>query len=315
MTRSTRWTTSSPGSRQLLAGGAVEWQSRAGDARFDYEREVDRDTRNFVSERMALSATIRPLTGWSLTGGAEYDIARGWWGSADLTLRHSAKWFGGSVGVRRYRPYFDLWTLWGVFSPITVLGRQRIALGIADARPDPPRRRRALLVSRRRSGNPAARRGNRRLALERGGSYSISSARQPRRGLSGRLRTRRGLQGPGRKPQRAGRPALTVTAEAGHLDRPLEFRAEDPALTWYGFPSISERPNDSGSASVRPATMRIASDPMPRASTGPRPGSAPSLSWLFGSSADRLPAAGCPTRGTAMSRGPDRPRRGPRDPG
>ena len=71
--------------------------ARWSDARLDYEREVDRDTRNFVSERMAFSATLRPLFGWSLTGGADYDLARGLWGSADLSL--PASLFQATVDV------------------------------------------------------------------------------------------------------------------------------------------------------------------------------------------------------------------------
>ncbi len=107
-----------PRQRQLVVGTGVEWLADLVDVRAEYQREVDRDTRNFVSERAALSATFRPLVGWSLTGGTEYDFARGWFGTSELTLRHGRDGIGGAVGVRRYRPYFDLWTLWGVFSPV-----------------------------------------------------------------------------------------------------------------------------------------------------------------------------------------------------
>ena len=40
-----------PQSRQIVAGGAVGYQGRLWNARLDYQREVDQDTRNFVSER------------------------------------------------------------------------------------------------------------------------------------------------------------------------------------------------------------------------------------------------------------------------
>ena len=86
-----------PRRRQILAGAAVEWHGPIVDARLDYEREVDRDPRNFVSERAALSAALRPIAGWSLAGGADYDFAWGWWGSADLTLRYSRPRFGARL--------------------------------------------------------------------------------------------------------------------------------------------------------------------------------------------------------------------------
>jgi len=107
-----------PREHQLVAGANGGWRSTLGDVRVEYQREVDRDTRNFVSERVALSASVRPLIGWRLSGGAEYDIARGWWGTADARLAYSHRRWGASAGVRRYRPYFDLWTIWGVFSPV-----------------------------------------------------------------------------------------------------------------------------------------------------------------------------------------------------
>ncbi|HXG45037.1 MAG TPA: hypothetical protein VNJ71_09815 [Gemmatimonadales bacterium] len=107
-----------PRERQLVAGANAAWQFSRGDLRVEYQREVDRDTRNFVAERVALSTDLRPHAGWRLTGGAEYDLARGFWGSSDLELAYGRRRWGAAAGVRRYRPYFDLWTLWGVFSPV-----------------------------------------------------------------------------------------------------------------------------------------------------------------------------------------------------
>ena len=48
-----------PRSRQILFGAAVGWRASAADVRFDYQREVDRDTRHFWSERVALSGATR----------------------------------------------------------------------------------------------------------------------------------------------------------------------------------------------------------------------------------------------------------------
>ncbi|HEY3219820.1 MAG TPA: hypothetical protein VGJ80_03740 [Gemmatimonadales bacterium] len=107
-----------PGKRQLLVGAEVGWSGRIGDVRGEYLREVDPRTDYFVSERVGFAAVIRPVVRWSVTGGADYDLAAGWWGSAEASLSYAARAVTGAFGVRRYRPHFDLWTIWGAFSPV-----------------------------------------------------------------------------------------------------------------------------------------------------------------------------------------------------
>ncbi len=107
-----------PSERQLLVGVKAGWSGRLGDFRGEYLREVDPRTDYFVSERVGFSGVVRPSPGWSVTGGADYDLAAGWWGSAEATLGYANRDVAGSLGVRRYRPHFDLWTIWGAFSPV-----------------------------------------------------------------------------------------------------------------------------------------------------------------------------------------------------
>ncbi len=107
-----------PGQRQLLLGADAGWSGQIADVRAEYLREVDPRTDYFVSERLGLSAVVRPVARWTVTGGADYDLAAGWWGSADAAVGYAARTATGSLGLRRYRPHFDLWTIWGAFSPV-----------------------------------------------------------------------------------------------------------------------------------------------------------------------------------------------------
>ena len=107
-----------PRRRQLVAGGAIGWSGRRGDLRLDYQREVDRESRQFAAERAAISGELRPVERWSLAAGLEYDLANTWFGSADAVLRYASPRITAAVGVRQYRPHFDLWTIWGAFSPV-----------------------------------------------------------------------------------------------------------------------------------------------------------------------------------------------------
>ncbi len=104
--------------RSLTAGAALDWRSHWADLRAEYLREVDRSTHFFSSERAALSAGLRPMGHVSLTGATEYDLAQGWWGSSEVFLRFVDRRFTADAGVRRYRPHFDLWTIWGAFAAV-----------------------------------------------------------------------------------------------------------------------------------------------------------------------------------------------------
>lgn len=104
--------------RHLTAGATLGWRSRWADVRAEYRREVDPSVDLFISERTALTTVLRPVARVTLTGGAEYDLAQGWWGTSDFFARYHDARLSVDAGVRRYRPYFDLWTIWGAFSPV-----------------------------------------------------------------------------------------------------------------------------------------------------------------------------------------------------
>lgn len=277
-----------PRQRQWLLGAAVEWQRGPVDARVDYLREVDRDTRNFVSERAAISASLRPAKGLTLAGGAEYDFSYGWWGNSDLSLRYGRKEGGATVGVRRYRPYFDLWTIWGVFSPVPYTavngtvwlnpvqgltlraGGERYDYDNADAS--------SPLVSEETTGW----RWNAGLNASLASTLSLDGGYHFEFGP--------GAASQGGDGALSWRPVakLTLTAEGGHLVRPLEFREEDPALTWYGL-----------ALDIRPTQRLRFTVAGTRYEENRRRGDASSVDWsqtrlragvsyLFGSGADEL---------------------------
>ncbi|HET8712359.1 MAG TPA: hypothetical protein VFM23_01600 [Gemmatimonadales bacterium] len=107
-----------PTRRQLMLGMSAGWSGARADVRAEYLREVDPRSDYFVSERVGLAAVVRPAPAWSLIGGADYDLAAGWWGSAEANVRYATEAVAASLGARRYRPHFDLWTIWGAFSPV-----------------------------------------------------------------------------------------------------------------------------------------------------------------------------------------------------
>jgi hypothetical protein len=104
--------------RHLTAGATLGWRTRRADLRAEYRREVDPSVDFFISERTALTAVVRPADRVTVTGGTEYDLAQGWWGTSDLFIRYGDTRLNADAGVRRYRPFFELWTIWGAFSPV-----------------------------------------------------------------------------------------------------------------------------------------------------------------------------------------------------
>jgi hypothetical protein len=111
-----------PRQRQVVAGAAVGWNHRRGSTRLEYQREVDPRSDYFVSERAALAGTVRLPARLVLDAGVEYDMAQAAWGSADASIRISDRAFTAAAGFQRYRPHFELWTIWGAFSPVGYSG-------------------------------------------------------------------------------------------------------------------------------------------------------------------------------------------------
>lgn len=107
-----------PAESPIVAGLIGTWLSPRAEVTGEYRREVDQTSNYFASERVAGAVTVRPVGALSLTGGAIYDMASGLWGSADAAARYTTPRLGLVAGYRRYAPFFELWTVWGAFSPV-----------------------------------------------------------------------------------------------------------------------------------------------------------------------------------------------------
>src|ERR1041384_1971342 len=61
---------------------------------------------------------VRAVPGVTVQAGSDWDLAMGQWGSAEVAATYTQARYSGTVGLRRYRPHFELWTIWGAFSPV-----------------------------------------------------------------------------------------------------------------------------------------------------------------------------------------------------
>jgi uncharacterized membrane protein len=226
-----------PPERTIVAGAGAGWTSPRVDARVSYEREVDPSADYFVSERVGLDVVARPYAGVSLAGGADYDLAQGWWGSASATVGYLAPGgrFNATAGVRRYRPHFDLWTIWGAFSPVPYTAVD----GSVAVKPVARLALRAQGEHYRFANSETA---TPLVSVENSGwrfSWGATFTLAPSWVLDGGYRAEfgpgassRGFEG---GVTYTGGDRLSLTAHAATLDRPLEFRFDESSLDLIGL--------------------------------------------------------------------------------
>jgi hypothetical protein len=224
-----------PRVRQIVAGTALGWTSRYGNVRLDYQREVERESRQFGSERAALSGELRPSAHWSVVAGAEYDLANTWFGNADASLRYTSPRLTALVGARQYRPHFDLWTIWGAFSPVPyhavnasiwIRPLPRLELrGRGERYAYSPTETETPLVD---VDNDGWRLGvGATLSLGKVWTFDAGYREEYGPGASSH-----GFEG---SVSAVPVPQLTVTAYGATLDRPLEFRFEEAGVDVLGL--------------------------------------------------------------------------------
>jgi hypothetical protein len=82
-----------------------------------YQREIRTDRGGLYSERVGLDAFWRPGRG-HVAGDLELDLATGDLNEARLRGQFPLPaGLTGQADVRRHIPFFELWTIWGAFSP------------------------------------------------------------------------------------------------------------------------------------------------------------------------------------------------------
>jgi hypothetical protein len=224
-----------PPERNLVLGAFGAWAGSAADVRVEWQREVDRASRKIAADRLAGSATLRPARRWTLTGGAEYNLAEGVWGSADASLKYGADWAGASVGYRRYRPFFDLWSIWAAFSPVAY--NSALASGTLTPVRGLQLRGRVEYYRFEAADAPSA-----LVTVENDGTRWSAGARFTRiRGwafdLGYDVDKGVGARGDGWDASVGWSPTsqLSLRAYGATLDRPLELRFDDARVRWAGL--------------------------------------------------------------------------------
>lgn len=226
-----------PPERTVVAGAGAGWTTSRMDIKLTYQREVDPSVDYFVSERAGVDAALRPYRGVTLSGGADYDMAQGWWGSAEGTLAYAAPngRVHASAAVRRYRPHFDLWTIWGAFSPVPYTA---IDASLAVT----PIRRLELRASGERYSFADAEAATPLVSVESDGwrfswdaAYTLPQSLTVRGGYHAEFgpgASSRGFEG---GVTYSPAEFLTLALHGGTLNRPLELRFDESSVRTYGL--------------------------------------------------------------------------------
>lgn len=223
-----------PAARQIVVGGLAGLHLASFDAEAEYRRELDPLTKYLVAERAALSVQYRPLARVRLLAGSDYDLAQGRIGSAEATLAYTGMKMWATVGAKHYRPFFDLWTVWGVFSPVPYNG---VNASVAVT-PLPPLR---ITVNGEWFRYDDAAVSAPSVPLEdRGYRWGVAGSFTPRPGWTldvgghGEILPGASSSGVDGRVSWQANARLGLSVNGGSLQRPLEFRFQDAGVTWAG---------------------------------------------------------------------------------
>lgn len=223
-----------PATRQIVIGASGGLHLPAFDAEAEYRRELDPISNYIVAERAALSLQSRPLPRVRFLAGTDYDIAQGRIGSAEASLGYNGIRFWATVGAKHYRPFFDLWTVWGVFSAVPYNG---VNASLAFA----PTSRSQLRVRGEWFRYDDVEANTPTVSLENQGyrwgveaSFTPVSAWNIEAGGHGEFLPGASSRGVDARVTWHPLARLDVSANGGSLERPLELRFQDAGVTWAG---------------------------------------------------------------------------------
>jgi hypothetical protein len=223
-----------PSSRQIVVGALAGTHLRAADIQVEYRRELDPVTDYIVAERAAVSLQARPERHVGVAAGTDYDIAQGEWGSAEASVSYTGLRVSGTITARHYRPFFDLWTVWGVFSPVPFNG----VSGSIAVNPTAKLRVRSRSEWFRYDAadvsapNVTLKDRGWRWALE--GTLAAAERWTVELDTHGKLQPGASSSGIDGRVMWRPHPTLDLSLDGGNLERPLELRFQDAGVTYAG---------------------------------------------------------------------------------
>jgi hypothetical protein len=226
-----------PNKNEIVLGGGFGWFFPIFEGRVLYQREDRSGSDATVSERVAADGSLAISQQLSLSGGGDYNVATDEWGKADVALNYltTDRRVRLTVGGRRYRPYFDLWSIWAAFAPVAYsLGYGSAAWQVIDGveirargelyQFDAPNASTPLV-----SVDDNGWRGSVSASVARFANWSLDAGYE------------RDI-GPGASSQSIDAavtyrptPAFLVTVDGARMVRPLEYRFDDARLWSYGL--------------------------------------------------------------------------------
>lgn len=223
-----------PSSRQVVVGLVAGAHLNRTDVQAEYRRELDPTTHYIVVERAAVTTQFRPERRLRLLAAADYDLAQAHVGSVDVSATFTEARISGTIAARHYQPFFDLWTVWGAFSPVPFNGVS--AALTVNPTLKLQLRSRAEWFKYDAAGTSAP-----EVTLaDRGWRWSVEGTFAPVEQWSLELDTH-GERQPGASSSGIDgrvtwhpRGALDLSVSGGSLARPLELRFQDAAVTYAG---------------------------------------------------------------------------------
>ena len=122
-----------PDDGSWLFGGEARYRTRSFSGSLLFQRELRFDRTDLYSDRISTDLWWAPGA-TTLEGSVDLDLVYRRFNEARLRAKHPLgdRWHL-EAQVRRYLPYFELWTIWGAFSPVGYTGGD-LAVGWSPGR-------------------------------------------------------------------------------------------------------------------------------------------------------------------------------------